>query len=52
MELSDIISFCIGVIPGAFLGVIMGRRSTTANETVDRIREEYERKFFSLQPSG
>lgn len=27
---------------GAFLGVLLGRRSDTANATVDRIRAQYE----------
>lgn len=34
---------------GAFLGVLLGRRSRTANEAVDRIRAEYEERIARLK---
>lgn len=34
---------------GAYLGVLLGRRSRTANETVDRIRQEYEDRIARLK---
>lgn len=48
-ELTNILIFGAGVAGGAFLGVLLGRRSTTANETVDRIRAEYDRRVSDLQ---
>ena len=40
----------VGVFAGgAFLGVLLGRRSQTANETVDRIREKWDEEVAELR---
>lgn len=48
-ELSNILIFAAGVVGGAFLGVLLGRRSTTANAYVDRIRAEYDERVNELK---
>lgn len=44
-----IIGLLFGAAGGAYLGVLLGRRSATANEYVDRIRAEYEARIARLK---
>lgn len=37
---------------GAFLGVLLGRRSMTANKAVDKIRAEYEARIARLRANS
>lgn len=39
----------LGVLGGSYLGVLLARRSKTANAYVDRIRQEYEDKTEELK---
>lgn len=39
----------LSVVGGAFLGVLLGRRSSTANRVVDDIRNRYEREAAELR---
>lgn len=48
-EFSNILIFGAGVVGGAFLGVLLGRRSQTANDLTDRIRAEYDKAIANLQ---
>ena len=51
MEL-NLISLLINaaiLVGGAFLGVLLGRRSSTANKIVDDIRYRYEREAAELR---
>lgn len=41
----SLIAYAIFFVAGAFLGVLLGRRSKTANAAVDRIRAEYTEKL-------
>lgn len=41
LTIGTLIILALVFAAGAFLGVLLGRRSTTANETVDRIREKW-----------
>jgi hypothetical protein len=42
LSLSSLIVYLIIFIAGAFLGVLLGRRSKTANEAVNRSQAEFE----------
>lgn len=39
----------LGVLGGSYLGVLLARRSKTANAAVDRIRDAYEREREELR---
>lgn len=39
----------LGLLGGSYLGVLLARRSKTANAYVDRIRQEYEDKTEELK---
>jgi LPS O-antigen subunit length determinant protein (WzzB/FepE family) len=43
MDLFAIITYALVFTAGAFLGVLLGRRSKSANATVDRIQAEADR---------
>lgn len=47
--LTILILAAVMLAAGAYLGVLLGRRSTTANETVDRIRERYDQQVAELR---
>jgi gas vesicle protein len=44
-----LIGLGLGAVAGAFLGVLLGRRSKTANEYVDKIRAKYEEEREQLR---
>lgn len=45
LSLGSLIAYAVFFILGAFLGVLLGRRSKTANAVVDRVRAEYDQKL-------
>lgn len=51
-EFAGIVMFLIGAVCGAFLGVLLGRRSMTANRVVDQIRAEYEARLARLRANS
>jgi gas vesicle protein len=44
-----LIGLGLGAVGGAYVGVLMGRRSQTANAYVDRIRAEYDERVNQLK---
>lgn len=45
LSLGSLFAYALFFVLGAFLGVLLGRRSKTANATVDRIQQEYDEKL-------
>lgn len=49
LSLGSLVAYAVFFVLGTFLGVLLGRRSKTANATVDRIRQEYDEKLASAR---
>lgn len=49
LSLGSLIAYAVFFVLGAFLGVLLGRRSKTANAVVDRVRAEYDEKLEAAQ---
>ena len=49
MEFSHIVAFALGALAGGFMGVLLARRSMTANKVVDQIKAEYEERMARLR---
>lgn len=49
LTLTTLIVIGLAFVAGAFLGVLLGRRSSTANSIVDDIQRRYEREAAELR---
>lgn len=49
LNLTTLIALAVTLFAGGFLGVLLGRRSSTANRIVDGIRDRYEREAAELR---
>lgn len=49
LSLGSLIAYAVFFVLGAFLGVLLGRRSDTANSVVDRVRAEYDEKLLAAR---
>ena len=49
LNLITLVVIAAALFVGGFLGVLLGRRSSTANRVVDGIRDRYEREAAELR---